>query len=486
MDINNLLQTIIFMNVKDIGKMSYKEMFPIILFCLFQTYKDFIISLFDFNKIQNRIYKSEIITELAFNKSNLTRSCEAGKTLLWIYVNNASNVKKSKSVKEKSIFVPLKRNNNGDTIWDHYIPTENCTIELSLNSKIIYLEFIYSVENITVKNNNNSEEKVEKENIITLKLKSKQMDNEQLIEWLYEKQNEYNNWSKTDTKLYIYTSYIENNKLDFNKYIFNSTKSFDNLFFEGKELIMERLEIYKNIKQYEKLGIPHSLGFLFYGEPGCGKTSCIKAIAKYLKRSIITINLNHIKNIENLKQLFMSNCLTRSGGWMIELHKRIYVFEEIDCFQEEDNPFLNRELNNKKEVKITKEEDKLDKIANILIKEEKSDFKFSPKLTTGEVLEVLDGITESEDRIIIFTTNYPEKIDKAFLRPGRIDVSINFKKLRRQDINSLYKLWFNKSINEKTLNKIKDYTISQAEFGKLCFENNAEKVLEKLITIGAP
>ena len=178
----------------------------------------------------------------------------------------------------------------------------------------------------------------------------------------------------------------------------------------------------------------------------------------------------------------MSTTMVKNDGWFCDLNKRIYVFEEIDCFQEENNPFLDRDLKKKKEVTFEKE-DKLDKLANMLIKDEKSEFKIKPKLTTGELLEVLDGITEAEDRIIIFTTNHPEKIDKAFLRPGRIDVAINFKKLRRQDINNLYKLWFNKSINEKTLNKIKDYTISQADFGKLCFENNAETVLQKLLQL---
>jgi hypothetical protein len=67
------------------------------------------------------------------------------------------------------------------------------------------------------------------------------------------------------------------------------------------------------------------------------------------------------------------------------------------------------------------------------------------------------------------------------MRPGRIDMCIEFKKLRRVDINNLYKLWFGKDIEENDLNKIEDYSISQAEFGKLCFENNAEKVLEKLV-----
>jgi hypothetical protein len=48
-------------------------------------------------------------------------------------------------------------------------------------------------------------------------------------------------------------------------------------------------------------------------------------------------------------------------------------------------------------------------------KNKKIEFKSEPKITTGEILELLDGISETEDRIIIFTTNYPGNIDKAFL-----------------------------------------------------------------------
>ena len=477
MDINNLLQTIIFMNIKDIGKMSYIELFPIILFSLFQSYKDVIIGLFDINKIKNKFYTSEIITKVIFNDNGMKSIDKSAITLLWLYLKDIRLINKCKKIKEYKFFCSIKRNEKNDYIYDHYIPSENCMIELVTN---IYLEFIHSTQDKKISNkNDNDKEEVVKEYIVTLKLKSKKLNNEELIYWLSEKVKEYDIWFNIDKNLYIYTSFDEKQKLDFNRFIFSSTKTFDNLFFEGKELIIERLEKYKNIKKYEELGIPHSLGFLFYGEPGCGKTSCIKAIAKYLKRNIITINLNHIQNIDELKTLFLSDDIT---GWSCNLNKRIYVFEEVDCFQDEDNPFLDRELKIKKEVKDEKA-DNFDKFANMLMKEEKSEFKRKPKLTTGEVLELLDGIAESEDRIIIFTTNHPEKIDKAFMRPGRIDISINFKKLRRQDINSLYKLWFNRGINEKTLNKIKDYSISQADFGKLCFENNAESVMQKLLTI---
>jgi chaperone BCS1 len=49
-------------------------------------------------------------------------------------------------------------------------------------------------------------------------------------------------------------------------------------------------------------------------------------------------------------------------------------------------------------------------------------------ITLSSLLNVLDGILESNNIIYIITTNYPEKIDKALIRPGRINFTIDFKK----------------------------------------------------------
>lgn len=47
-------------------------------------------------------------------------------------------------------------------------------------------------------------------------------------------------------------------------------------------------------------------------------------------------------------------------------------------------------------------------------------------------------------------------------------MSIAFKKLRRVDIDNLFKLWFNRSLPDSLV--LADGLLSQAEFGKLCFE----------------
>jgi hypothetical protein len=46
------------------------------------------------------------------------------------------------------------------------------------------------------------------------------------------------------------------------------------------------------------------------------------------------------------------------------------------------------------------------------------------KLDLSGLLNVLDGVVDTPDRIVIMTTNHPEKLDPALIRPGRIDKKI--------------------------------------------------------------
>mmetsp|Transcript_76804 Transcript_76804/g.138558 ORF Transcript_76804/g.138558 Transcript_76804/m.138558 type:complete len:792 (-) Transcript_76804:49-2424(-) len=46
------------------------------------------------------------------------------------------------------------------------------------------------------------------------------------------------------------------------------------------------------------------------------------------------------------------------------------------------------------------------------------------KLNLSGLLNVLDGVVDTPDRILIMTTNHPEHLDPALIRPGRIDKKI--------------------------------------------------------------
>ena len=109
-----------------------------------------------------------------------------------------------------------------------------------------------------------------------------------------------------------------------------STKNLKtNCFFTDVDKIIKRIDFFINNKEwYQARGIPYQLGFLFFGPPGCGKTSTIKAIAQELERHIVNINdIDKIKKVTDLKNIFYGDYI---NGQYIPTNKRIYVIDEFD------------------------------------------------------------------------------------------------------------------------------------------------------------
>lgn len=314
-----------------------------------------------------------------------------------------------------------------------------------------------------------------------------------VIEFIRETVNSYDELQLKHmpfTKTYILHNFDkQDNNAIYNEMDFRSTKTFNNMFFEDKKLLLRKLDNFEqyNKEQYNRLGLPHTLGILFHGEPGTGKTSAIKAIANYTQRHIVLINMRKINTIEKLIRLFLSE---RINDTKIPMNKRLYVFEEIDCSAWR-NIVTSRKI--KQEFETSSNTNKIDTIKidelteclkSVLIekhdmtenKPEKND------ITLGDFLELLDGIIEMPGRMIIMTSNHPEILDSALLRPGRIDMQIEFKCLTRGCINDMYQLWFNKNIPVDTLNKIKDYKFTQAQIGNIFSSNDEEYILDALTT----
>lgn len=48
--------------------------------------------------------------------------------------------------------------------------------------------------------------------------------------------------------------------------------------------------------------------------------------------------------------------------------------------------------------------------------------RYQSSVTFSGLLNALDGVASSEERIIFMTTNHIERLDAALIRPGRVDV----------------------------------------------------------------
>jgi SpoVK/Ycf46/Vps4 family AAA+-type ATPase len=83
-------------------------------------------------------------------------------------------------------------------------------------------------------------------------------------------------------------------------------------------------------------------------------------------------------------------------------------------------------------------------------------------ITLSGLLNALDGIFTTNGRILIMTTNKPEVLDDALIRPGRCDVKYKFDNCNKQQIQELYEIFFNQSAQHNQLNKIKNKQYSPA------------------------
>merc|ERR1711915_479001 len=243
----------------------------------------------------------------------------------------------------------------------------------------------------------------------------------------------------------------------YSEFKFESGKSFDNVFYPEKDDIVKRLDFFTNNKDwYKKRGIPYTMGFMFYGDPGCGKTSTIKAIANLTQRHIVSIPLNKIRTAKELLNIFYN---VRMNYKDIPLYQRLYVLEDIDAADlknvvGERGDKENDKTEDNNSTKEDKEDSGIDMNLLNMLKGSSAWDKKSSRLTLASLLEVLDGVMEMDGRMLIITTNYPEKLDKALIRPGRIDMKVHFGPCTRENIIEMYEHYFEEKIPQ-------DFDISQ-------------------------
>ena len=215
-----------------------------------------------------------------------------------------------------------------------------------------------------------------------------------------------------------------------------SAITFQNSYFQEIETVLKKIDFFLHNKAwYLAKGIPYNLGILLYGEPGCGKTRFIKQLMNYTQRHGIDIKLNDGMDFNDLQHLIYNEELDETH--IIPQNQRILIFEDIDalgevvkerCASGVQNEVKNASDTSNNEIKIISS---LLKLSN----ETKNN-------NLSYLLNMLDGIHECSGRILIMTTNKIEVLDKALIRPGRIDIKLHFKKCSAYDITKMIeKFW---------------------------------------------
>lgn len=269
------------------------------------------------------------------------------------------------------------------------------------------------------------------------------------------------------------------------KHDIETVKTIDNIFInkKQKEDLRNKLTTFNESKeQYKKWGIPYKMGLVFYGTPGCGKTSTIYAIANYLGRSIYFLKLN----------IFNSNTSLLKAVHDIP-RDAVVVLEDIDAHRvthTRTKPVITRKKQYNDDTEDVEDgmnidNDEYDEYNEMPVKKYAPDP--TPNLnsdkTIDSLLEIFDGYNLLPGGIIIITTNHIDKLDKALIRPGRMDHHYHFSYASDDIINEILEFFFPNEPKE-TLNKtwgIKK--LSTAELiNSIILPNfkNCQKVLQEL------
>ncbi|KAJ7945950.1 AAA-ATPase [Quillaja saponaria] len=177
-----------------------------------------------------------------------------------------------------------------------------------------------------------------------------------------------------------------------------------------REIIEDLLTFSKSKDFYARIGKAWKRGYLLYGPPGTGKSTMIAAMANLLSYDVYDLELTAVKDNTELRKLLIETT-----------SKSIIVIEDIDCSLD-----LTGQRNKKAEKSADDEMEKQNKeVARKELKDEGGSSS-SSKVTLSGLLNFIDGLWSAcgGERLIVFTTNYVERLDPALIRRGRMDKHI--------------------------------------------------------------
>ncbi|KAL6690217.1 BCS1 N terminal domain-containing protein [Trichoderma pleuroticola] len=157
---------------------------------------------------------------------------------------------------------------------------------------------------------------------------------------------------------------------------------------------------------YANRGIPYRRGYLLYGPPGTGKSSLSLALAGYFRMKIYIVSLSSINATEEGLTSLFSNLPTRC----------LVLLEDIDTA----GLTHTREEPDATPAPIAAPN------PSAPTPPSGSNTGSGGHLSLSGLLNILDGVASQEGRLLVMTTNHIEKLDKALIRPGRVDMIVPF------------------------------------------------------------
>lgn len=206
---------------------------------------------------------------------------------------------------------------------------------------------------------------------------------------------------------------------------------------------------------YEERGFSWKNSILLEGPPGTGKSNVIRFLTDHFKLPVFYISCTHLESNSSILTTAISDISSTEGYDL-----KVVVIEDFDSLTVA-----------------------LDRNAPNSAKDSSKEFaSMMSGFTQSDFLNLIDGNNSLENVLYIFTTNHPEKIDAAVLRPGRINHKFHIGPMKTPEI----KEFITRNFGEESIIPEKEWqlTIAQLQLNYIVNHDDYDKFIEELNTYG--
>lgn len=186
-----------------------------------------------------------------------------------------------------------------------------------------------------------------------------------------------------------------------------------------REAILSDLAWFYDSKDlYKRFAIPYRRSYLLAGPPGTGKTSLIRALASEMDKSIGLVQFSKWFGPSDLAEALAS------------IPADFLVVEDVDGLYTGRHSDPNRN-----------------------------------GLTFSDFINVIDGICSREGIVLFMTTNHPDRLDPALIRPGRVDFRVNMGYVTKSQLREMFHAYFPEESADSAESTLFDEFWSQLQEG---------------------